>query len=106
MAEDLVLATPEVIPQITTATYRLVGLFLDWERTTIVIRLRGANGEVKSFTYGGSDPSTPNTEKQKALTMMTALNKSDLSVKSLQRRVLERLVLDGLLAGSVSGTPD
>jgi hypothetical protein len=104
LAEDLVLATPEVIPQITTSTYRLVGLSLDWERATIVIRLRGANGETKTFTYGGND--APLAEKQKALNLMIALNKADLSVKSLQRRVLERLVADGLLAGAVSGTPD
>jgi hypothetical protein len=106
MAEDFALTTPEIIPQVTTATYRLVGLFLDWERTTILIRLRGANGEVKSFTYGGSDPGTPAAEKTKALNLMLALNKANLTVKSLQRRVLEQLAADGLLAGAVTGTPD
>ncbi len=104
--EDLVLTTPEIIPQITTETYRLVGLYLDWERTTIMIRLRGANGETKSFTYGGNDPSTPQAEKTKALALMTALNKANLTIKSLQRRVLEQLAADGLLVGSVTGTPD
>lgn len=104
--EDLVLTAPEVIPQITTATYRLVGLFLDWERTTIVVRLRGANGETKSFTYGGNDPSTSQAEKTKALNLMIGLNKANLSIKSLQRRVLEQLTADGLLVGGVSGTPD
>jgi hypothetical protein len=104
--EELSLSTPEIIPQVTTATYRLVALFLDWERTTIVIRLRGANGEVKSFTYGGNDPSTTQAEKTKALNLMKALNVANLSLKSLQRRVLEQLATDGLLVGSVTGTPD
>lgn len=106
MAEDFTLTTPEIVPQVTTSTYRLVGLFLDWERTTIIIRLRGANGETKQFTYGGNDPSTPSAEKTKALNLMLALNKANLSIKSLQRRVLEQLVTDGFLAGSITGTPD
>jgi hypothetical protein len=106
VAEDLVLAAPEVVPQITTATYRLVGLFLDWERTTIIIRLRGANGETKSFTYGGNDPSTSQAAKTKALNLMTALNTANLTIKSLQRRVLEQLIADGLLLGTIAGTPD
>lgn len=42
-----------------------------------------------------------------AQTMITALNKANLGVKSLERRVIEQLVSDGkLAAGSVSGSPD
>src|SRR3954469_5043042 len=101
MPEDMVLASPEVIPQITTATYRLVGLSLDWERTTILVRLRGANGETKAFTYGGNDPGTSPAAKTKALNLMTALNTANLPIKSLQRRVLEQLIADGLLLGTI-----
>ena len=106
MAEDLILTTPEVIPQITTTSYRVVGLNLQWERTTIVIHVRGTNGELKQFQYGGNEPSTPPAEKTKALNLMIALNKANLTIKSLQRRVLEQLATDGLLVGAVSGSPD
>lgn len=106
MPEDLILTTPEIVPQVTTTSYRVVGLSLDWERTTIVIRVRGSNGEVKTFVYGGSDPSTPQAAKDKATALMIALNKANLSVKSLQRRVLEQLATDGLLVGGVTGAPD
>ena len=37
---------------------------------------------------------------------MKALNKADLSVKSLHRRVLERLIADSFLPGLVSGSPE
>ncbi len=37
---------------------------------------------------------------------MVALNTANLSIKSPQRRILERLVADGKLTGSIAGTPD
>ncbi len=104
--EDLTLTISEVVPEVTTATYRLVGLGLDWERALIVIRLRGANGETKEFRYGGNDPSVTPAERETALALMTALNTANLPVKSLQRRVLERLIADGKISGSVTGSPD
>ena len=96
MAETLVLTTAEVTPQITTTDYRVIYLLLDWDSKLIVIHLRGTNGERKEFRYEGTV----------ALNLMVALNKSDLSVKSLQRRILEKLIADGKLSGSVTGTPD
>jgi len=40
-------------------------------------------------------------------TLLAALNTANLSTKSLQKRVLERLIADGKLPpGAVSGTPD
>ena len=96
MAETLVLTTAEVTPQITTTDYRVIYLLLDWEQKLIVIHLRGTNGERKEFRYEGTV----------ALNLMVALNKSDLSIKSLQRRILEKLIADGKLSGSVTGTPD
>lgn len=106
MAESLVLTTAEVIPAITTTDYRVVFLSFDWERATILIRLRGTNGEAKSFSYGGDRLTATDAERADALALMVALNKANLSTRSLQRRVLERLVTDGKLTGTVSGTPD
>lgn len=96
MAETLVLATAEIIPAITTTDYRVVYLQLDWEQLLIVIHVRGTNGERKEFRY----------EKLIARDLMVALNKANLSLKSLHRRILERLAADGLLVGIVEGLPD
>lgn len=42
-----------------------------------------------------------------ALTLMRALNKADLSTRSLQQRILDRLQADGKLgAGAITGTPE
>lgn len=106
MAETIILATAEVTPSISTTDYRVVFLSLDWDRSTIVIRLRGTNGESRSFTYGGDRLSATDEQRAEALALMVALNKANLSTKSLQRRILERLIADGKLRGSVSGTPD
>ena len=47
------------------------------------------------------------SQGEPATVMMTALNKADLTVNSLQKRILEQLVSDGKLApGTVTGTPD
>jgi hypothetical protein len=92
--ETLTLATPEVIPQITTTDYRLIvlGLYLDEAR--IEIRLRGTNGERRDIRIEGAE----------ATTLMLALNTANLSIKSLQRRVLEYLASSGRLLGTVTGT--
>jgi hypothetical protein len=104
--EILTLTTPEVRPAITTAIYRVVKLNFDWEAAYIFIGLRGENGELKTFTYGGPEPFVTEADRTKAITLMTALNKANLSIKSLQRRVIEQLVTDGKLDGAVSGSPD
>lgn len=95
MAEQLDLTSPE---QDTpgTVTWRPFLLHLNWEAATIKAAFRGDNGEYTSIGYEGTD----------ATTLMVALNKADLSVKSLQRRIMERVVSDGKLSGTISGTPD
>jgi len=94
--ETLTLTTPEVTPQITTTEYRVVYLLLEWEQGLIVIHLRGTNGERTEVRYTGPE----------AVTMIRTLNTANLSVKSLHKRILEKLVADGKIAGTVTGTPD
>lgn len=102
--ESISLTVPEVIPQISTSLYKIINLVLDWEQAQIMITLRGEHNEIKSFIYGGFNGTT--ADRTKAINLMIALNKANLSIKSLQRRIIEQLVLDGLIAGTVSGTPD
>jgi len=104
MAEAITLTTAEVIPQIVTSSYRVIVLLLDWEKALISIDLRGENGELKRFIYGG--PSGTSADRTKAQNMIIALNKANLSIKSLHRRIIEQLLADGFLSGAVTGTPD
>ena len=96
MSETLNLTTAEVTPAITTSDYHVIYISFDWERALILIAVRGTHGERREFRYEGDT----------ATTLMVALNKINLSTKSLQRRILERLDSDGLLLGTVSGSPD
>jgi hypothetical protein len=96
MAEQLTLATSEVIPQKVTTYYRPVRLLKDIEAPLIVVGLRGENGEYKSFTIEGDT----------ARTLILTLNKANLSVKSEQARIMEWLAANRGLAGTVSGSPD
>ena len=63
----------------------------------MVIVLRGSNGENKEVVYD---------EDAGSVAMLRSLNKANLSVKSLHHRVMEKLLADGHLAGSISGTPE
>jgi hypothetical protein len=92
MAEIITLTTPEPGAQ----NYTVTMLKLDWANAHIFIHLRGDNGAVKTHAYSGAT----------ATALMIALNKANLTLKSLQRRVIERLQLDGVISGSISGTPD
>lgn len=95
--EQCDLTTPEIYPPAnpTTAYWKLDELHLIWASQSITITLIGQNGERKTFAYDGSI----------ATALMSALNTANLSIKSLQRRVLERLIADGKLAGTISGVP-
>jgi len=94
MAEKLNLTTPKTYP--TTSDWRVDCLTLDWGNGIITIRLKGTNGEVLTHIYDGSV----------APALMIALNKANLTTNSLHKRILDRLVADGVLAGTVTGTPD
>ncbi len=81
---------------VKVGAYRVTTLVLDWEGAVIGISLKNEGGD--TFYHSITGPA--------ALTLMATLNKLDLSTKSLHRRIMERLVADGVLAGAISGTPD
>jgi len=94
MAELLTLTTPVTTPTLTTYAVRMISMDLDVP--AILIRLKGTNGEVKVCSYNGATDTT----------LMIALNKANLSTTSLQKRVLQQLIADGELSGTISGSPD
>ena len=93
--EQVDLTTPITKPAITN--YKIDSLVLNWSGGIITITLfNPVSGEKPVFSYYGVT----------ATALMNILNKTDLSVKSLQKRIFEKLIADGKIIGMVSGTPD
>jgi len=93
MAERIDLAAADQV-QPGTTFYRPTALHLDWENARIKVILKGEHGEYKSVVY------------ENALTELKALNTANLSTNSLHKRLLNKLLTDGYLTGSISGSPD
>jgi len=100
MAEKIDLTTP-IAGTASRNNYTVIGVVLYWGLNEtdayIKARLLGDDGLVVSHNVG---------QGPVARTRMIALNKANLSSNSLQKRVLDQLVTDGVLAGTISGTPD
>lgn len=62
----------------------------------IRVRLIGDYGHVKDDEWSG----------QEAHDDIVALNKANLSTASLQKRIMQRLVQRGTIAGNITGNPD
>tara|TARA_Y100000310_G_scaffold225674_1_gene227746 strand:+ start:425 stop:730 length:306 start_codon:yes stop_codon:yes gene_type:complete len=100
MAEQLDLTTPiPATPGIDS--YTVLGLHLNWARTA-----EDANIKAILLADNGDQDSRLLAEGAAARTLMAALNKADLSSNSLQKRVLQKLIDDGVIPGTVSGAPD
>lgn len=103
MAEELVLTAP-IVQSKTTTKYQVVSVMLDMITIAAVgdspglvaIVLRSDIGDMLHHTYTGAI----------AQTMIRTLNTANLTTKSLHKRILERLSADGIIPGTVTGTPD
>lgn len=95
MAEKIDLTTPFKPDPSVATDLTITKVVLDWEGELILITL-SKNGVKKHESYKGSE----------ATTLMALLNKANLATKSLHRRILERLIADGRLSGTISGAPD
>lgn len=94
LASEITFPTP---PSLTS--YDVVRFSLDRGNSehSVLCVVRSNTGRLIEARYIG----------ETATTLMTALNTANRSVKSLQKRVLERLAQDGFLpTGTVTGTPD
>lgn len=105
MAESLSLTTP-IAGQASISTLRPSFIALDVLSGRIVIQLREWNGSAyvldgrfKEFTYDSTTTPT-------GLALIVSLNKANLTTISLEKRIINQLVASGLLAGTVSGSPD
>jgi len=102
MAEDLTLAAPVRVDAGATR-FRIARVSFDWESARIDIVLRAWDGAA----FVGSYRLDVSYEGAVATTLMVQLNKVNLATRSLQQRVLDRLIADGKIpAGAVGGTVD
>ena len=85
--------TPVVPPARTH--YTISRLTLDWDAACIDITLRDNTGGTQTHTYSGAE----------ATNLMRTLNTANLSTNSLHKRTLTKLIADGKLAGTITGTP-
>lgn len=95
MAEQVDLTEPEVK---TNTRYELSRVVLDYKEKNIEIVLEGANGEIKGKVYNAHTSPTGQM-------LLNQLNTANLSSTSLVKRIYNRLLADGVIAGTVSGTP-
>lgn len=75
--------------------YRISRLTLDWEAACIDIVLKDNTGGTQTHTYSGAE----------ATSLMQVLNTTNLTTNSLHKRTLAKLIADGKLAGTITGTP-
>lgn len=71
-------------------------IILDTSRSCVSVELIGLNGLRKFHTWSGAAADAD----------IVALNKVNLTTNSLHRRILTKLITDGIISGTISGTPD
>ena len=75
--------------------YSVSSLLLKYEPTAqIVVTLKGEDGKYVDAVYEGATASA----------LILALNKANLTTRSLNQRIFDRLIADGKLVGTVAGS--
>ncbi len=93
--EQIDLTVPITKP--TISYYSVSRLELDWDASRIEIHLKFApTGEKFIVGYSGTE----------ALNLMVIMNKKNFSTTSMQKTILQKLIADGKLVGTISGSPD
>lgn len=100
MAEQIDLTSADQV-NAGTGFYKVQQIILergesDGTGSYIQVLLEGSGGLKKVLRWQGST----------ARTLLLALNTTDLSSNSLEKRILQRAIAEGMLDGTVSGTPD
>lgn len=104
MAEYLALTDPKITPEVVTSKYRVVTLRFHAppapapvEHSAVDLTLIDEHGGTFEHRYTG----------QEALDLIKGMNTANFSTgASMHKRILQKLSNDGVLPGTVSGTPD
>ena len=107
--EELVLTDPEVKPEEIKNKYKVVSLLMDHEFVVMVapppapavpglfkVTLKDNLGGTLIHQYTG----------KAATDYIKFINTANFTTKSLHKRILEKLSADGIIPGTVQGTPD
>ena len=95
MAEQINLTTP--ISEPSTTFYKVMSLNCDWENARVNIYLKDTvSNKRQHFEYVGTV----------AADLMVLMSKKNFATTSMQRVILNKLIADGYLAGTISGSPD
>lgn len=94
--ERFTLQTP-----LSTSIYAINELRLTWgDGTVAAARITISLSDATT----GANPTVAVYNGAIAQSLMIALNKANLTTRSLNQRVLDRLILDGKIAGTVTGS--
>lgn len=108
MSEELILTDPiePPAPPPATTKYRVSSFTMDMdivmpsdtpgEPGMVTIKLVDNNAKLLMHQYTGKQASN----------MIKSLNTANLTTKSMHKRILEKLSADGVIPGTVTGTPD
>lgn len=77
----------------------------DWEIDTLLLAWRAQRIHIDVISNVGTKRSKEYTGID-ATNKMVALNKANLTTKSLHKRIMEFLQADGVISGTITGTPD
>jgi hypothetical protein len=100
--ESLELTDPVVVPEKVTAHYQVILLTLSWEtdpsgvKGHVWIKLVDEHTQPFHHAYHGPE----------ALDLMKWMNTANFTTTSMHKRILQKLSNDGVLPGTVTGTPD
>lgn len=102
MAEAVTLAAPVTVSR---TKWILANFDIDALTKTIVVVVLSDDGRQIVARYPTPPPAS-NPSQPAGAVLLTALNTADLTSNSLIKRIFTRLIADGYLTGSVTGTPD
>ena len=108
MAERLTLTVPVTPTGPQIRDYAVWALYLGRGEGIILITVEDNNLVRRTYRYSDGEDAQGNSAPGTTLvtTRLRALNRMNLSTNSLEKRLLEQLIADGRLVGSVTGTPD
>ena len=106
--EELELTDPVVEPAKTTSTFKVMSVLFDLESLLVIPTPTQSTGPIVKLRLKDNLDKPYNYEYtgQTALDMIKFMNTANFTVKSMHKRILERLSADGVLPGTVTGAPD
>ncbi len=105
MSEIITLTTPITKPNQTTV--KLDRVTFDLTGQTVLVQWLGNNNEAASAVYPTPAILNPlGVLQPTGAALLTAVNTANLTANSLLHRIMTRVITDGYVIGTVSGSPD